>query len=160
MKKLIFALVFILLFSFLPLAFGQETLEEAPYIEIYVEIMCEGPWGLTWGNLTGNPHGGTQGEGNYVYGPFDPEKYFGNLMVMLVRIAPGDGRKPLVASILIYTEMGLSVLSGSTYDDYIFVSHKFLYGQPGPNKPIQNREQLPIDPKETNDYDPRSFCLM
>ena len=160
MKKLIFALVFVFLFSFLPLAFGQETKEETPYIEVYVEIICEGPWGLTWGNLSGAPHGETQGQDNYVYGPFNPEVYFGDLMVMLVRMAPSDGRKPLVLSILVYTDTGLNVASGSTYDDYIFVSHKFIYGQPGPNRPIQNREQLPIDPDKTEDYDPRSFCRM
>lgn len=161
MKKLIFALTFIFLFSFLALAFGQDAKEETHYVEIYVEIICDGPWNMKWGNITGDPHGEKQGQGNYVWGPFEPEIYFGNLMIMLARTNPGGGQSPLVASILIYTDMGLSVLSASTYEDYIFLVHNVIWGQPGPNQPPQNKEQqMPNEPDETNDYNPRSFCLM
>ena len=115
-KKLFFVILFLFIATFV---FAEDM--------IYLQILCDGPWELSYGKLYNEqPDKVIRGYGKKYVGPIDSERYSDDFMAILFRLDQGPWKEPIGLSIIFYTSDGASVLTSSSYYNMTSIAYRYV----------------------------------
>lgn len=135
-------------------------------IELWVEVINDGPWNLVVGRLyQSQPDMSFNETGTQHVGPFNLEAYMGNIYAIAQRTKP-PVPSIMTVSIIIYTEDGAHIMSSSTFEEIVTIGYTIKTDIFGPRfkepeiAPGQQNGDEDLDKKPKQKPDPRTFIAL